>query len=206
MSREALSLEISQVVSRVVSGEPIDTAERGLMLALKYPELGMSGEMIGAAIVRAANMVGMIKSAPMPAAWPDDRGTAGRNRRRARQRRERRARRAATGPRAVGRRRSRIRHRRRDRQPSVGESRRASRRRRRRSGPCPDGTRRRQNAALRSARRAPPRFLPALSSRKARLPGLRIRAIEPAPGQRGNLICSTILPESASSSPERARE
>ncbi len=72
MSREALSLEISQVVSRVVSGEPIDTAARGLMLAQKYPELGMSGEMISAAIVRAANMVGMIKSAPMPAAWPDD--------------------------------------------------------------------------------------------------------------------------------------
>jgi hypothetical protein len=72
MSREALSLEISQVVSRVVSGEPIDAAARGALLAQKYPDLGMSGEMIGEAIIRAANMVGMIKSTPMPAAWPDE--------------------------------------------------------------------------------------------------------------------------------------
>jgi hypothetical protein len=72
MSREALSREISQVVSRVVSGEEIDAAARGAMLASKYPDLGMSGEMISEAILRAANMVGMIKSAPMPAAWPDD--------------------------------------------------------------------------------------------------------------------------------------
>ena len=72
MSREALSLEISKVVSRVVSGEPVDAAARGMLLAQKYPDLGMSGEMIGEAIVRAANMVGMIKSAPMPADWPAD--------------------------------------------------------------------------------------------------------------------------------------
>ena len=70
MSREALSLEISQVVSRVVSGEQIDVAEQSIMLALKYPDLGMSGEMIGEAITRAASMVGMIKSAPAPVAWP----------------------------------------------------------------------------------------------------------------------------------------
>ena len=50
MSREALSLEISQAVSRVVSGEPVDAAERGAFLAAKYPELGMSGEMISEAI------------------------------------------------------------------------------------------------------------------------------------------------------------
>jgi hypothetical protein len=72
MSREALSLEISQVVSRVVSGEPIDAAERGTHLAQKYPGLGMSGEMIGEAIRRAAGMVGMIRKTPMPAAWPQD--------------------------------------------------------------------------------------------------------------------------------------
>ncbi len=71
MSREALSLEISQVVSRLVSGEPIDPAARGAMLAQKFPELGMSGEMIGEAIVRAASMVGTIKSTPLPAAWTD---------------------------------------------------------------------------------------------------------------------------------------
>ncbi len=72
MSREALSLEISQVVSRVVSGEPVDAAERSAHLAQKYPGLGMSGEMISEAIRRAAGMVGMIRKAPMSAAWPQD--------------------------------------------------------------------------------------------------------------------------------------
>jgi hypothetical protein len=66
VSREALALDISRVVSRVVSGEPIDTAERGAALAAKYPELGMNAELIGQAIDRAANMVGMIKTAPAP--------------------------------------------------------------------------------------------------------------------------------------------
>ena len=66
MSREALALDISRVVSRLVSGEPIDTAERGAALAAKYPELGMNAELIGQAIDRAANMVGMIKTAPAP--------------------------------------------------------------------------------------------------------------------------------------------
>ncbi len=70
MSREALSLEISQIVARVVSGESIDAAERGTLLAQKYPELGMTGDMIGQAIERAAGMVGMIKTAPEPVAWP----------------------------------------------------------------------------------------------------------------------------------------
>ena len=63
MSREALSLEISQVVARVVSGEPIDLTERGKQLAKKYPDLGMTPEMIREAIQRAAGMVGMIKNA-----------------------------------------------------------------------------------------------------------------------------------------------
>jgi len=66
VSREALALDISRVVSRVVSGEPIDTAERGAALAAKYPELGMNGELIDQAIVRAASMVGMIRTAPPP--------------------------------------------------------------------------------------------------------------------------------------------
>ena len=56
MSREALSLEISQVVARVVSGEKIDVAEQSIMLALKYPDLGMSGEMIGEAIVTTRSL------------------------------------------------------------------------------------------------------------------------------------------------------
>lgn len=70
MSREALALDISRVVSRVVSGEPIDTAERGAALAAKYPDLGMNGEMIDQAIVRAASMVGMIRTAPPPVRMP----------------------------------------------------------------------------------------------------------------------------------------
>ena len=65
VSREALALDISRVVSRVVSGEPIDTAERGAALAAKYPELGMNAELIGQAIDRAAGMVGLIKTAPL---------------------------------------------------------------------------------------------------------------------------------------------
>ena len=67
MSREALSLDISRLVARVVAGEPIDTAERGAALAAKYPDLGMSGVLIGQAIDRAVGMVGMIRSAPRPA-------------------------------------------------------------------------------------------------------------------------------------------
>ena len=70
MSREALSLDISRVVSRVVSGEPIDTAENGAALAAKYPDLGMSGTLISQAIDRAAGMVGMIKNAPEPVKQP----------------------------------------------------------------------------------------------------------------------------------------
>jgi hypothetical protein len=64
VSREALSLDISRLVSRVVSGEAIDTAEKGAALAAKYPDVGMSGELIGQAIERAAGMVGMIRAAP----------------------------------------------------------------------------------------------------------------------------------------------
>jgi len=67
VSREALSLDISRLVARVVAGEPIDTAERGAALAAKYPDLGMSGALIGQAIDRAVGMVGMIRSAPRPA-------------------------------------------------------------------------------------------------------------------------------------------
>lgn len=70
MSREALSLDISRVVSRVVSGEQIDTAENGAALAAKYPDLGISPALISQAIDRAAGMVGMIKSAPEPVKGP----------------------------------------------------------------------------------------------------------------------------------------
>jgi hypothetical protein len=70
VSREALALDISRIVSRVVSGEAVDTVERGAALAAKYPEVGMSGESISEAIARAAGMVGMIKSAPPPQRMP----------------------------------------------------------------------------------------------------------------------------------------
>ena len=66
MSREALSLEIAGVVSRVVRGETIDTAESGAAIAEKYPDIGMSGAQIGQAIERAAGMVGMMRDAPEP--------------------------------------------------------------------------------------------------------------------------------------------
>jgi hypothetical protein len=66
VSREALSLEISNLVSRVVRGESIDMAQTGAALAAKYPDLGMSGALIGQAIERAVGMVGMIRSAPLP--------------------------------------------------------------------------------------------------------------------------------------------
>jgi len=66
VSREALSLEISSIVSRVVRGESIDITQMGAALAAKYPELGMSGALIGQAVERAVGMVGMIRSAPAP--------------------------------------------------------------------------------------------------------------------------------------------
>jgi hypothetical protein len=70
VSREALSLDISRLVSRVVRGESIDIAERGAALAAQYPDLGMSGALIGQAIERAAGMVGMIRDAPEPPRLP----------------------------------------------------------------------------------------------------------------------------------------
>jgi len=66
VSREALSLEISNLVARVVKGEAIDIPETGAGLAAKYPDLGMSGALIGQAIERAVGMVGMIRSTPAP--------------------------------------------------------------------------------------------------------------------------------------------
>ena len=57
-----LSLEISQLVSRALAGEAIDMAAEGGRLAGRFPELGMSGEMIGSAIARAVSMVGAIRS------------------------------------------------------------------------------------------------------------------------------------------------
>ena len=72
MSREALSLDISRVVSRVVRGEPVDAAEKGAALAAKYPELGMSAELIGSAITRAADMVDRMRETAVDPVWPSE--------------------------------------------------------------------------------------------------------------------------------------
>jgi hypothetical protein len=60
LSSAALSLEISGLVQRAKRGEAIDASSEGAELAVKYPELGISGELIGKAIARAAGMVGVI--------------------------------------------------------------------------------------------------------------------------------------------------
>jgi hypothetical protein len=60
-SRADLSREISRLVSRVVKGEAIDAAQSGAELAARFPDAGMSGEMIAKAIDSAAGMVGMIR-------------------------------------------------------------------------------------------------------------------------------------------------
>jgi hypothetical protein len=59
--RAELSLEISRLVSRLLNGDEVDTAACGEELAGRFPDVGMSGEMIAEAIVSAAGMVGMIR-------------------------------------------------------------------------------------------------------------------------------------------------
>jgi hypothetical protein len=61
-SQAALSREISGLVSRMVGGETLDTAACGSELAARFPDGGMTGDMIAEAIVRAAGMVGMIRN------------------------------------------------------------------------------------------------------------------------------------------------
>ena len=66
-SSAELSLDISRVVSQVVSGGHVDVARTGEELATRYQNLGMSGAMIEEAISRAAGMVDMIRGAEKPA-------------------------------------------------------------------------------------------------------------------------------------------
>lgn len=66
MSSAALSREISALVTRSLSGEAIDTSAQGEELAAKYPDLGMSGELIGKAIGRAAGMMQTLRSGSAP--------------------------------------------------------------------------------------------------------------------------------------------
>jgi hypothetical protein len=67
-SQAALSREISGLVSRLVGGEALDTAACGSELAARFPDVGMTGDMIAEAIVRAAGMVGMIRQGAGPGA------------------------------------------------------------------------------------------------------------------------------------------
>jgi hypothetical protein len=60
LSSAKLSLDIADLVARARGGEPIDTTAKGEELAAKYPDLGMSGELIGKAIARAAGMLGLV--------------------------------------------------------------------------------------------------------------------------------------------------
>ena len=59
MSSAELSIDISRLVSRARSGEAINTSSEGEVLAARYPNLGMSPELIGKAISRAAAMMGL---------------------------------------------------------------------------------------------------------------------------------------------------
>ncbi len=64
MSSAELSIDISRLVSRARSGEAIDTNSEGEVLAARYPDLGMSPELIGKAISRAAAMMGLALDGP----------------------------------------------------------------------------------------------------------------------------------------------
>ena len=66
MSRAELSLEISRLVSRLLKGESIDLADKAEELAARFPDLGMTADMIGSAIERAATMVDKIRNRPEP--------------------------------------------------------------------------------------------------------------------------------------------
>jgi hypothetical protein len=67
-SSAELSLDISRIVSQVLTGQMVDTAQKGEELAAKYRNLGMSGAMIEDAISRAAGMMGMIRGGDAPVA------------------------------------------------------------------------------------------------------------------------------------------
>ena len=60
-SSAELALEISRLVARAMRGETIDVASSGEALAARFPDAGMTGEMIAQAIERAAGMVDMIR-------------------------------------------------------------------------------------------------------------------------------------------------
>lgn len=60
LSSAELSLDISNLVTRLLAGEAVDVPRAGEDLAAKYPDLGMPGELIAKAIARAASMMGVV--------------------------------------------------------------------------------------------------------------------------------------------------
>lgn len=64
MSSAELSIDIAQLVSRARAGEAIDATVEGETLHAKYPGLGMSAELIGKAVTRAAAMMGVDVDGP----------------------------------------------------------------------------------------------------------------------------------------------
>lgn len=62
-----LAAEIAGLVAQALRGDAVDTAAKGEELAARYPLAGMSGAMVGEAILRATGMVTMIREAPRPA-------------------------------------------------------------------------------------------------------------------------------------------
>ncbi|MDQ3559762.1 MAG: hypothetical protein M3453_11390 [Pseudomonadota bacterium] len=72
MSSAELSVDIAQLVSRARNGEAVDATVEGETLAARYPGLGMSSELIGKAVVRAASMMGVALHGPEePVASPE---------------------------------------------------------------------------------------------------------------------------------------
>jgi hypothetical protein len=59
-----------------LKGEEVDTAACGAELAGRFPDVGMSGEMIAEAIVSAAGMVGMMRESEAPATAEAEEGDA----------------------------------------------------------------------------------------------------------------------------------
>jgi hypothetical protein len=66
VSRAELSLEISRLVPRLLKGEAIDLAGKAEELAARFPDLGMTAEMISSAIERTTTMVDQIRKRPEP--------------------------------------------------------------------------------------------------------------------------------------------
>jgi hypothetical protein len=72
LSSTRLSLDISHLLTRARSGEAIDADAEGAALAARYRELGLSAELIGKAIGRAAGMLGVsLDGAPQGRAAPN---------------------------------------------------------------------------------------------------------------------------------------